>query len=329
VRCNTGRKLSKTQKLSFLKKVFKKANLTSDNENVEVSCPNKKCKSHNSNKLKLIIQIDTQQYHCWVCGESGIGVKRLVSKYKRALLSEVSSIFKDFSKSKKIEENPEYQIDLPKGFRLLSESKSLIDPDIKAALKYVNLRDISDKELWYFKIGTVTTGRLRRRIIIPSFDEEGDLNYYVARTVSPNGRMKYINSKVPKKNVVFNEINIDWKSELTLVEGPFDLMKANENATCLLGCTLKEDQLLFNKIVRNGTPICLALDPDVINKAYNIASLLTSYGIRVRILDCSNYEDVGAMSKAVFNQRFENAKPFRNNDKLINLISSIKSGSIV
>ena len=47
------------------------------------------------------------------------------------------------------------------------------------------------------------------------------------------------------------------------------------------------------------------VDPDVINKAYNIASLLTSYGINVRILDCSNYEDVGAMSKTVFNQRFK------------------------
>ena len=125
------------------------------------------------------------------------------------------------------------------------------------------------------------------------------------------------------------EINIDWKSELTLVEGPFDLMKANENATCLLGCTLKEDQVLFKKIVRNDTPVCLALDPDVVDKSYSIACLLTSYGISVRILDCSGYEDVGAMSKSNFYERLQSAKLFGNDDRLLSLISSIKSGSIV
>tara|TARA_B100001094_G_scaffold315861_1_gene356376 strand:+ start:706 stop:1671 length:966 start_codon:yes stop_codon:yes gene_type:complete len=321
--------LSKTQKLSFLKKAFKKANLTSDNENVEVLCPNKKCKSHTTGKLKLIIQLNTQQYHCWVCGESGAGVKRLISKYCRSLLSEVSSVFKDFSRSKEVEEEKEYHLELPKNFVLLAESNKRIDPDIKAAIKYSKSREISEKDFWFFKIGTTLTGQLRRRIIIPSFDKDGELNYYVARTVGNVSKMKYINSKVPKKNIIFNEINIDWSEELTLVEGPFDLIKANENATCLLGCTLKEDQVLFNKIVRNGTPICLALDPDVLDKSYNIARLLTSYGINVRILDCSNYEDVGAMSKNDFYERFQDAKPFGNDDRLLSLISSIKSGSLV
>lgn len=321
--------MSKTQKLSFLRKAFKKANLTSDNENAEVLCPNKKCKSYNSNKLKLIVQLDTQQYHCWVCGESGVGVKKIISKFRRTLISEVSSVFKDFSRSKELVEEKEYHLELPKNFVLLAKSNNHIDPDIKATIKYAKSREICEKDFWFFKIGATLTGRLRRRIIIPSFDCDGELNYYVARTVGNDSKMKYINSRVPKKNIIFNEINIDWNSELTLVEGPFDLIKANENATCLLGCTLKEDQVLFNKIVRNGTPICLALDPDVLNKSYNIARLLTSYGISVRILDCSNYEDVGAMSKKDFYKRFQDAKPFGNDDRLLGLISSIKSGSLI
>lgn len=321
--------MSKNQKVAFLKKVFKKANLTSDNENAETLCPNKKCKSHGSNKLKLIIQLETQQYHCWVCGESGVGVKRLVSKYKRNSISEVSSFFKDFNRKKEVVEEQEYHVELPRNFTLLAESKSKIDPDIKAALRYTKLREISDRDLWYFKIGTSTSGRLRRRIIIPSFNEDGELNYYVARTVGNAPGMKYINSRVPKKNIIFNEINIDWKSELTLVEGPFDLIKANENATCLLGCTLKEDQILFKKIVKNETPICLALDPDVLDKSYNIARLLTSYGINVRMLDCSNFEDVGAMSKEDFYDRFRSAKSFGNNDRLLSLISAIRTGSLL
>lgn len=321
--------MSKNQKVAFLKKVFKKANLTSDNENAEVQCPNKKCKSHGTDKLKLIVQLDTQQYHCWVCGEAGVGVKKLVSKYRRTFISEVSSNFRDFNKNTNVVEEKEYHVELPENFVLLAESNNNIDPDVKAAINYVKSRQITNRDLWYFKMGTSTSGRLRRRIIIPSFDEEGELNYYVARTVGNASGMKYINSKVPKKNIIFNEVNIDWKSELTLVEGPFDLIKANENATCLLGCTLKEDQILFKKIVKNGTPICLALDPDVLDKSYNIARLLTSYGVSVRMLDCSNFEDVGAMSKKDFYDRFRNAKKFGNDDRLLSLISSIRSGSLV
>ncbi len=321
--------MSRTEKITFLKRAFSKIRLTSNNDNVEVSCPNKKCKSFNSSKLKLVIHLETQQYNCWVCGESGIGVKRLISKYKNSLISEAALVFKGFSKSKEVESEQEYHIELPDGFILLAEARGHPDPDVKASIKYAELRGMSTRDLWYFKMGTVLNGRFRRRVIIPSFDDQGDLNYFVARSVSNMSRMKYINSKVPKKDVIFNEINIDWKSELTLVEGPFDLTKANENATCLLGCTLKEDQILFKKIVKNNTSICLALDPDVIDKSHEIARLLTSYGISVRILDCSGYEDVGAMSKENFYERLQAAKPFGRDDRLLGLISSIRSGSIV
>ena len=33
----------------------------------------------------------------------------------------------------------------------------------------------------------------------------------------------------------------DWKKELTLVEGPFDLFKCDTNATCLLGSHFTEE----------------------------------------------------------------------------------------
>lgn len=321
--------MSRTEKVAFLRRAFSKIKLTHNNDNVEVSCPNKKCKSHGSSKLKLVVQMETQQYNCWVCGESGAGIKRLISKFKPSLVSEAIRLFKDFSKTADSPTQQEHHVELPEGFVLLAEASNHPDPDIKASINYTKSRGMSTRDLWYFKMGAVTSGRFRRRVIMPSFDESGELNYFVARSVGTQSRMKYINSKVPKKDVVFNEINIDWKSELTLVEGPFDLTKANENATCLLGCTLKEDQVLFKKIVKNNTAICLALDPDVIDKSHEIARLLMSYGISVRILDCSGYEDVGAMSKDKFYERLQAAKPYGRDDRLLGLISSIKSGSIV
>jgi len=279
-----------------------------------------------------VIQIETQQYNCWVCGTSGLGIKKLASKYFPSLVSEATSVFRRVSNNDNLEitSDSEYaDLELPKGFVLLAESEKIIDPDIKASKKYALSRGMSEEDMWYFKLCATPSGRFRNRVIMPSFDEDGNLNYYVARSIFKESRMKYINSKVPKKDIIFNEINIDWKKELTLVEGPFDLVKSNDNSTCLLGCSLKEDQKLFRKIVENSTPICLALDPDVSIKTYKIASLLNSYGISVRILDCTGFEDVGEMTKKVFFERLSSAKPFGNNDRLLNLISSIKSGSLV
>lgn len=322
--------MSTAEKINLLKKCFKKANLTSDKINAEVLCPNKKCKSHRDGKLKLIIQVYTQQYNCWVCGTSGVGVSKLINKYFPRYLNECFKLFKSTNHStadSSLEEK--IDISLPENFVFLAESFNAYDPDIKSVISYAKSRGISLREFWYFKLGAVTSGRLKNRVILPSFDKEGNLNYYVARTIFKNSRMKYINSKVPKKDIIFNEINIDWNKELTLVEGPFDLIKTNENSTCLLGCSLREDQILFRRIVENNTDVCLALDPDVIDKSYKIAELLYSYGINVRMLDCAGYEDVGAMDKKVFDNRFKNAKNFARNDKLLSLISSIKSGSMI
>ena len=323
--------MSINEKINFLRRAFKKVKQTPELVNVEVSCPNKNCKSHNTQKLKLVIQVETQQYNCWVCGESGVGIQKLANKYFPSLSSTCSKIFKRTSKKNEtvLPEEREYNLELPKNFVFLGENLENPDPDIKACIKYIKSRGLSESDIWYFKFCAVPSGNLRRRVIMPSFDNNGDLNYYVARSVFKDSRMKYINSKVPKKDIIFNDINIDWSKELTLVEGPFDLTKANQNSTCLLGCSLKEEQSLFKKIVKNNTNICLALDPDVKQKAIKIASLLTSYGISVRMLDVSGYEDVGEMTKKQFLERLDQASYFGRDQRLLDLITSIKSGSLV
>ena len=320
--------MSVTNKINFLASCFKKAKLANDKINAEVLCPNKDCKSHRENKLKFIVQLDTQQFNCWVCGLSGVGVLKVVKKYVPSKASICEKVFLRNYKETKVEKE-EIEVKLPENVCFLAESQNSYDPDIRSIISYAKRRGLKDRDFWYFKLCAAKTGRLKQRVIIPSFDKDGKLNYYVARSIFKDNKFKYINAKVPKKEVIFNEINIDWSKELTLVEGPFDLLKSNENSTCLLGCSLKEDQPLFKKIVKNNTDICLALDPDVIDKSYKIARLLSSYGINVRILDCSGYEDVGEMTNEVFTQKLKQAKSFALDDRLLNLISSIKSGSMI
>ena len=185
------------------------------------------------------------------------------------------------------------------------------------------------RDIWYFKLGTCASGRFRRRVIFPSFNDDGTLNYYTARSIDQDTKMKYINASVPKKTVLFNDINIDWSRPLTLVEGPFDLTKSTYNSTCLLGSHLPEDGILFNKIVKNKTPINLALDPDAIQKSHNIAKLLFSYDVNVKIVNVPKGKDVGDMTRKSFTTLVERSTPWRSDDRLKVLISKIKTGSVI
>ena len=151
----------------------------------------------------------------------------------------------------------------------------------------------------------------------------------VARSIDPANKLKYLNAKVPKKSVIFNEINIDWSKELTIVEGPMDLIKCDPNATCLLGSHLSEEYALFQKIVKNSTPVLLALDPDMKLKTQEYAKKFSSYGVPVRVLGLGDFADVGEMSKNEFLTAKADAHSWKTEDRLYQLIDSINSGSIL
>ena len=100
---------------------------------------------------------------------------------------------------------------MPDGFILLAEAREHPDPDVKASIKYAELRGMSTRDLWYFKMGTVLNGRFRRRVIIPSFDDQGDLNYFVARSYDDNWK-KYLNPEA-SKDIIFNELYLDFDDD--------------------------------------------------------------------------------------------------------------------
>jgi hypothetical protein len=319
-------------KVRFVQKVFGTCVLGNDGINISVCCPNSKCSSYGkASKKKLVIRIDTDQHHCWVCDLKGKNLKGLLKKYHPQYLDEYAQSFLGYSLKNVAHELDaiDVEIAIPDKFVLLATSLNSKDPDIRDAIRYVFSRGLTKRDLWYFKMGTCAEGRYRRRVILPSFDVDGNLNYFVARSIESDARMKYINAKVPKKGVIFNEINIDWNQELTLVEGPFDLTKCDDNATCLLGSTLGEDYALFHNIVKNQTPVLLAMDPDVKKKAHDIAKKLAEFGIEVRMLDLGSHSDVGEMSKLDFISAKARAKEWEADDRLYDLISSIRSGSLV
>ena len=162
------------------------------------------------------------------------------------------------------------------------------------ALKYLNSRGITQKDIRNWKIGYCTGGKYGGRIVIPSYNWEGDANYFIARSFVGDWK-RYLNPPVGR-DIVFNELYVDWDEEVVLVEGVFDSIVAGSNAIPILGSTLRENSRLFQQIVLNDTPVYLALDKDAESKRNWIIKSFLRYDIELYIIDTSDHEDIGSMT---------------------------------
>ena len=184
------------------------------------------------------------------------------------------------------------------------------------AINYLKSRGIRKRDIIRWKIGYCDSGEYENRIIIPSFDADGDVNYFVTRTFIDDWK-KYKNPPI-SKNVVFNELFVDFDQDVVLVEGVFDAIKAGTNAIPILGSTLHRTSNLMRSLVNNQAKVYIALDPDARDKEMKIIKQLLQYDLEVYKVDIGPYEDVGSMSPAEFNERKSNAA-FLNQNILLNI----------
>lgn len=288
--------LTHDDKVSFIKKVFGACHESHDGRNVAVQCPSQKCKT--SGKKKLAIELDSDIVNCWVCGLRGRLVTVLIN-YKGAYVHEYVTKFSHRTTIHRDEVQAK-EVELPAGFKLLAPI-ARTDRNVSWAVDYLYSRGLTERDLWYFKFGVSTDRSMFKRVVMPSFDADGKLNYFTGRAVEQSSFMKYLNCDAEKKSIVFNELNVDWKNELTLVEGPFDLTKCDDNATCLLGSSLNEDFRLFSLIFQHKTPVILALDNDMVDKSWQkIAKMLSNYDIPVKMINTGQFKDIGEMTRSQF-----------------------------
>ena len=292
-------------KLKILKNILGKT-YNSGDENL-YSCPY--CKHH---KKKLSVNVDKDFFKCWVCDMSGRTVRRLVRRFgtfqqlqewdKLSGKTDISTFDEIFDF--KYTPDPLQRISIPDEFVTLTGKSQ--PTSSTHAMKYLENRGITSNDMLRWKMGYCVRGQYEGRIVIPSFDEEGYINYFVARAYDSNWR-KYMNPSL-SKDIVFNQLYVDWDSDIVLVEGVFDAVKAGTNSIPLLGSTLRENSKLFQEIVKNDSSVYLALDPDAEKKTLRMIKILLSYGIETYKIDISGYEDVGEMSKEEFSVRKSQAK---------------------
>jgi len=280
------------------------------------SCPY--CKHH---KKKLSVNIEKNVFKCWICETTSRDIRRLVRKFgtfnqlqewdkltNRININEFDDIFLE---SRRAPDTPAY-LGLPNEFSSLNNGKTLSS---QLALNYLKKRGIIEKDILYWKMGYCMEGRYANRIIVPSFNENGDLNYFVARSYSSDPR-KYLNPPA-SKDIIFNELYLEWDTDLVITEGIFDAIVAGPNSVPLLGSTLHPNSKLFMKIVQNDTSVFLALDPDADEKEKKIIKLFLNYGLEAYKIDTNGYEDASDMGKEEFLKRKQNAVLVREMDYLL------------
>jgi hypothetical protein len=287
------------EKIAFIESVFGKGILGPKGD-FDVRCPF--CKHLRQGKLKLSININNDINHCWVCGFKSrnllfllkkFGNKEQISTYKLKFLPKGAIVIETYDEN----EHP-LEITLPENYQLVVQYTGS-NKTKSSAKEFLVKRKLDIADIWMFKIGLSDEKRWKNRIIIPSFDTNGKLNCFVSRNIYDDDfRRKWDIPRVHKSEVIFNELNINWNKRLYVCENPLDMMKFGSNCTTILGSDLSETSLLFSKILENDTEVILALDKDTFfNKTLKYYSLLESYGVNVKVIDYSEFEDIKHITK--------------------------------
>jgi len=102
-------------------------------------------------------------------------------------------------------------LELPEGFVSLANKD--VPPTGFAARNYLRKRGVRKQDIVWWKMGYCCSGDYEGRIIIPSFDEDGDLNYFISRSYDKAFYPKYKNPSA-SKNIVFNDLFVARRSSV-------------------------------------------------------------------------------------------------------------------
>lgn len=271
------------------------------------------CPFCNHRKMKLEVQMITDEkgenpWECWVCHTRGRTVHSLLKQLK--IPSEQAyPILSLIRKGEKVFYKTEEALTLPEEFQPLWEAstESIIATKIR---KYLYKRGLTDIEFRKYNIGYCTTGDYQGRIIIPSYNENNQLNFFVARTFE-NSFYKYKNLSV-SKDIIFFENTINWDFPLVLVEGVFDAMAVKRNVIPLLGTTIPKS-LLMKLNSSRVKDIYVALDNDALKQALGFCESFLAMGKKVFFVDTEG-KDPSETGFELITQKINQAKELTVSD---------------
>ncbi len=174
-------------------------------------------------------------WHCWISDKKGRSIASLfkqlnLPKEKFEQLSRVieSTKYRNVTST----ETKTESIQLPAEYKPLWIPKNT--PDYRNAMHYLKNRNVTIFDILKYRIGYCDAGEYSGKIIIPSYDCNGQLNYFVSRAFYKADQQKHKNPKISKDIIGF-DLTINWSQPIILCEGSFDAIAIKRNAIPLFG----------------------------------------------------------------------------------------------
>jgi DNA primase len=263
---------------------------------ISVDCPvcsyDIKGLSKTDGKGNLEINYQSHVFKCWACSETHDThghLGKLIDKYGSKKDKKTYKLIRPdkFEKKEKVFK----ELELPKEYKKFDEIHPLHIPR-KEAFNYLKKRGITQEIIDKYQIGLCIEGEYSGRIIVPSFNKKGELNFFVSRSWNPKSRLKYKNPEAAKDFLIFNESLIDFKKDIYIVEGVFDSFFL-DNSIALLGKYINDNmwEKLYTKAKKD---IIICLDGDAYDDAKKLYDKLNGGALyeRVKLVKLPKDKDV-------------------------------------
>ena len=239
---------------------------------------------HHKPKLEVNFTENSEgvnQWACWACSKKGKSIKSLFKQVQvdASYFQELSKLVKNVSLND-IGEVKQVILELPKEYKSFINNKDII---ARHAFTYLSKRDITKQDILKYNIGYCNSGQYAKMIVIPSYDANGKLNYFTARSFEKDPYTKYRNPETSRDIIPF-ELFVNWDLPIILCEGPFDAMAIKRNAIPLFGKNIQPS--LMKKLVESKVQkIYIALDNDAIKQALRFCEQLLDVGKEIYLVE--------------------------------------------
>lgn len=265
-----------TPVINILKNIFGKYRMhNKDKYQISFDCPvcsyEIKELDHGDGKGNLEINYQQQVYKCWACSDTHDthgSLRYLIRKYGTAKQIKDYDLYYP-NDVPEIIVHKKNNVKLPKEFiSFISATNGLkLTHFYKQAKNYLDYRNVSDEIIKKFNIGFCYQGDYANRIIIPSYDVNKKINYFIARSYESKPKLKYKNPEAEKEIIIWNEHLINWDEPIYIVEGPFDCLFL-PNSIPMLGKVMGDK--LFSVLYEKAKKIIIVLDGDAWENAVKL-----------------------------------------------------------
>lgn len=265
-------------------------------------CPICKLEHH---KKKLTIKIDSSSdkfgnWQCWNCnvhnnmrGKNAITLLKKINASSE-LISSAQTILSSLGYNSNInahtENIPESIVTLPSEYIPFTDVNK--SPVYKKAFNYLLNRGVTTYDIIKYNIGYCEEGKYKNFIIVPSYDKNNNVNYFITRSFINN--MK-INPPIIRNDKIIFESYINWKMPIFITEGVFDAIALRRNAIPILSKFINTK--LYESILTNKVPeVVLVLDADAIAASHKYIKYFLDNDINVKHIDVAkhNIKDAGS-----------------------------------